>query len=589
MNTKEFFSDYSHSSKKVDVPICDIPDDVDTLVFGGINVIYHCNKSRHETFSNIKQIILKDGDYLLQISNKNFPNVEWVESENPSYLSGKYLVMKDKLLNTFLQTPDTVIDMKGIKHIDYDAFVGCKAKRLIHDEDLCDTYFASTFKESGFLENKPVNGKIKAGRIVIKLDPNADKVLINDPGEVFALDVTINGEDRERAAQIRDLIIDAKDSISAIRSKVLESGFKSMIFRNFKREELRMISFFSSRYSYCLTKNIVLENCSGYQTIDGLLYEERPEGLTLLKCPVYHDKEVRLPDNCVGIESYAFLDVKSVESVFIPKAVTDIRANAFHRCQLKSITFEEGSNLKCIEPCCFEGCVALEKVILPSKIEMICCDAFKDCQKLHTMILPEGLRKIRTDAFYKCNSLKEIAFPDSLQEIQENFDWPVEKITVKNCIPNELFTSLITPCIGYVKNSFLEISSSDKHIFLPKMMSNPKIEFLESSISFKRLFEDIYKLRPFYSYGKTPEIKQDVAFQEFKAGDKKVEKYLRKSSQAIVSRYMENQQINDVAFLIKHQLLSRSAIEDLKKINRDTTIAAYLVNDRGTDNPGFSL
>lgn len=115
MNTKEFFSDYSHSSKKVDVPIRDIPDDVDTLVFGGINAIYYC-KSRHETFSNIKQMILKDGDYLLQISNKNFPNVEWVESENPSYLSGKYLVMKDKLLNTFLQTPDTVIDGCAAAH-----------------------------------------------------------------------------------------------------------------------------------------------------------------------------------------------------------------------------------------------------------------------------------------------------------------------------------------------------------------------------------------------------------------------------------------------------------------------------------------
>ena len=597
MSTKKFLPKENAYSRGVSFYITQnsIPNDVDTVEFYGFSedcVIYQVH--RNVSFPNVKKLILKDEKYDLRFTNMNFPNVEWVESENPHYPSGKYLVKNGILLNAFCQTPDAVIDMKGITGISEEAFVGCQAKSMIHDEDLEENlYFYSSFINSGFLKSKPVNGKIKAGRIVIQLDPKADKVLINDPKE-YCVD---EHPKVEEAVQHRDLIIDAKDGVECdtALSFYSNAGFRSIILKNFKEKELSNISFFRRRRCTCAAQNIILENCSGYTTIDGLLYTNScsvmedglEDGLVLLNCPTYHSKDVILPDNCVGIERYAFINAK-VDSIFIPKSVRYIGTGAFFQCEAKKIIFEEGMALSHIPSNCFERCTNLERIRLP-KIKCITSEAFLGCINLKEVILPEGLEKILDSVFSMCG-IFEITLPESLYNIQEQPTWPIKKVTVKNQIPWNLLKSLIVSRGYPFVYDTLEITDGKNHVFLPKIMSEHNIAMFTALLQKESPFKELDKLKPLYRYGKTPESQQDTAFQEFKSGDKRIENYLRKYSKDIVIRYAKDNMIDDAVFLIKNHLLSREAIEKLIEINDNPTITAYLLDEeRENHTQQFSL
>ena len=90
-------------------------------------------------------------------------------------------------------------------------------------------------------------------------------------------------------------------------------------------------------------------------------------------------------------------------SVQIPASVTEIGQSAFYRCtELKTVEFEEDSQLKALGDGVFVDCENLETVELPSDVETIGKMAFALCKNLEKITIPKSVKKIGQAAFALC-------------------------------------------------------------------------------------------------------------------------------------------------------------------------------------------
>ena len=105
-------------------------------------------------------------------------------------------------------------------------------------------------------------------------------------------------------------------------------------------------------------------------------------------------------------------------SVQIPASVTEIGQNAFYRCtELKTVEFEEGSQLKALGDGVFVDCGKLETVELPSGITKIGAGAFATCGSLKEFTIPANVETIGETAFALCEKLEKITIPKSVKKI----------------------------------------------------------------------------------------------------------------------------------------------------------------------------
>lgn len=96
-----------------------------------------------------------------------------------------------------------------------------------------------------------------------------------------------------------------------------------------------------------------------------------------------------------GIDYYAFMGSRELESVFIPESVKRLGYGSF------------------------AGCTGLSTVNLPSGITGIPDAMFYGCTSLGNMVIPEGVDIIGHSAFYECTGLSEIVIPASVKLIDE--------------------------------------------------------------------------------------------------------------------------------------------------------------------------
>ena len=105
-------------------------------------------------------------------------------------------------------------------------------------------------------------------------------------------------------------------------------------------------------------------------------------------------------------------------SVQIPASVTEIGQNAFYHCtELKTVEFEEGSQLKALGDGVFVDCGKLETVELPSGITEIGAGAFANCGSLKEFTIPANVETIGETAFALCKNLEKITIPKSVKKI----------------------------------------------------------------------------------------------------------------------------------------------------------------------------
>lgn len=121
---------------------------------------------------------------------------------------------------------------------------------------------------------------------------------------------------------------------------------------------------------------------------------------------------------CTNLTTVTFLKVKSNE--------VKIDDEAFKNCEkLNSISFSD-CNISSIGEYCFEGCILLKNLILPTTIDTIEKGLFFNCVTLSsittleestTLVIPNTITTIGESAFEFCNALTAVGIPQNVEDI----------------------------------------------------------------------------------------------------------------------------------------------------------------------------
>ncbi len=122
-------------------------------------------------------------------------------------------------------------------------------------------------------------------------------------------------------------------------------------------------------------------------------------------------------ENVVAIGEGAF-DAMLIESIELPKSVTEIGKYAFRRCG-NLTTVNILGNLKTIPAGAFNFCSSLTEIDFPDTVEIIGENAFGK-SSLTKVILPDSVKTINDYAFYHCASLKTFIGGNGLEKIGNN-------------------------------------------------------------------------------------------------------------------------------------------------------------------------
>ena len=152
-----------------------------------------------------------------------------------------------------------------------------------------------------------------------------------------------------------------------------------------------------------------------YSVKDGVLFNA--DGTVLVKYPGQREeKEFLIPDGTSAIGPYAFKRCDHLEKISLPSSLNVIEENAFRSCDaLGEIEFSEETWIETIGEDAFSGCGCLTEIALPP-VRVIEEGAFGYCSSLHTVHLAEGTREIRDYAF-TADAVSAPVFPKSLKKI----------------------------------------------------------------------------------------------------------------------------------------------------------------------------
>ena len=127
-------------------------------------------------------------------------------------------------------------------------------------------------------------------------------------------------------------------------------------------------------------------------------------------------KKYTIPESVTSIESNAFYNCSSLQSINIPNGVTSIGFSAFQNCSLlQSINIPNG--VTSIENNTFNACTSLHSITIPSSVTSIGIYAFQNCSSLQSVTIPDSVTSIENRAFNACTSLQSITIPSSVTSI----------------------------------------------------------------------------------------------------------------------------------------------------------------------------
>ncbi|MFI3206245.1 MAG: leucine-rich repeat domain-containing protein [Clostridia bacterium] len=117
----------------------------------------------------------------------------------------------------------------------------------------------------------------------------------------------------------------------------------------------------SSAFKFCsnLAEFIVDSDNESYASVDGILYDKAKTKIIVI--PLRISGDVEICDGIETIEWQAFSDCTSLESITLPKSVTEIVYSAFNNCtSLESIVISD--SIEAIGKTAFEYCDSLETI-----------------------------------------------------------------------------------------------------------------------------------------------------------------------------------------------------------------------------------
>jgi len=118
--------------------------------------------------------------------------------------------------------------------------------------------------------------------------------------------------------------------------------------------------------------------------------------------------------NVVEIKNGSFSNVQIV-GVVLPDTLKRVGESAFYYCGTL-VEIELGSNVEEIQAKAFQGCMALNKVIMQGALVDIADYAFGYCSSLKEIEIPDGVKNIGTGAFC-LSGLTNVKVPGSVQTV----------------------------------------------------------------------------------------------------------------------------------------------------------------------------
>jgi hypothetical protein len=141
-----------------------------------------------------------------------------------------------------------------------------------------------------------------------------------------------------------------------------------------------------------------------------------------------------VPQGTAKIESNQFCGRKDIVDIFIPKSVQTISSGAFYLCtNLNFVVFEEGSLLKLIDSYAFQNCHSLESINIPDGVLQIRSHAFWACPKLSSITFSDKIEIIDCSAFYT-TKIRKVSLPINCKYQGKRHGFPHEKSFPEDCV-----------------------------------------------------------------------------------------------------------------------------------------------------------
>ena len=406
-----------HSLEKVNIPL-------------GITAI---EGYTFEECKSLKKIILHEG--IEKIFTGAFLNCQGLEE----------VEMKEGIKSIRAEAFSGCENIKSIKipdsveEIESKAFYSCKNLEEIKMSEGIRYVETEVFNGTKYyIENLSDNNDIYIGKVLIKCNRRSSDIKVKEGTRVIANGACIGMENLVSAELPESLIcigdeafaecnelknVNIPSKLEKIRSKAfyackiesvdIPETISTLGFRSFedcvRLKEVKM-SHTPEIVSACVFKNTLwLKNleqdkyhCKYFQNI---LLEHSG-----------NDTFVKIKDGTKLIVGLVFSESKGLETVEIPKSVESIGFDAFRSCEnLKEVRFAEGSELKKIDESAFDGCVSLEEITLPLKLQRVESFAFHRCTGFVTITFPESIEYVDNYCMSDCINLKTIRLPKHME------------------------------------------------------------------------------------------------------------------------------------------------------------------------------
>ena len=154
----------------------------------------------------------------------------------------------------------------------------------------------------------------------------------------------------------------------------------------------------------------------------GVTYLALNDGTVVaIKCSA-EVSEVVIPEGVSEISDYCFQNCVALKSVKLPSTLKKIGKYAFYNSGISSIEIPD-SVIEIGEEA-FGYCSSLVSAKLPARMDTIPKKLFCNCGELLSIVIPEGVVEIGSDAFRSCNKLKTVVLPSTLKIIGDAaFGW----------------------------------------------------------------------------------------------------------------------------------------------------------------------
>lgn len=238
-------------------------------------------------------------------------------------------------------------------------------------------------------------------------------------------------------------------------------------------------------YNTNLEKVTLPASCK-YQSVDkGFPYEPSFPESTLIQggkpFDFYSNLKFPLPflelssNGAKTIKHNQFSERTDLESFTVSSDIQKIGSSAFYFCSnLKNVSFEKNSHLKCIDYFAFQNCLSLSDISLPEGLLQIRAHSFWACSNLKSINFPKSIKAIDASAFFT-TKLTKVILPPTCYYQAEGHGFPYESSFPENCeviggIPFDFYENRPFPVKPFKENTknLIENSSTNMDYIVPQ-------------------------------------------------------------------------------------------------------------------------